>query len=224
MATGNTVKLGRGLAAKTGVTRIPQPTFRKGKVSNVTGSVVKVTIGDDPTPITVANSDSNYVPVEGDVVDLRVTDTETTIEGMLGDVTALARLIKQGVDPASGARAAITYGNLASPAAAGPSVTTRVGSSGIVVVVVTCKISSTGDNDGGAVGVALSGANTAAADDAKSLQFEGNVIGGLSRVSAVLYYAGLAVGNTTFTMQYKDLLDTGSDVDYALREILVVPL
>lgn len=221
----NTVRLSRGLAGRSGVSQVPQPTFRKGKVVDVAADgATKVTIGDDPTPVLVANSDSNYVPTEDDVVDLRVVDNEVTIEGMQGDITSLARLAVQGVDPASGDRAAITYGNLNSPAVAGPAATVRVGSSGRVIAIITCKISSTGNDDGGAVGIALSGTNTVAATDAKSLQFEGNVVGGLSRASAIVWYDGLAAGSTTFTLQYKDLKDTGADVDYALREILVLPL
>lgn len=224
MGTG-TVRLARALAGKGASSEIPKPTFRRGKVVSIDAAgVPSVTIGDDETPVKTFGSDSNYFPVLNDPVDLKITDMETTILGKVGTSPSVFAGMVSGVDPASAPRGAITYGNLVSPGVTGPAVSIIIGDSGKAAAIVSCKISATSDNDGGAVGVALSGANTVAATDGKSLQFEGNVNPSLMRASAFLFYEGLAPGSTTFTLQYKDLQDTGTDVDYALREIVVLPL
>lgn len=226
MTRPSTIRLGRALADKGKAAEMPKATFRRGKVVSVDAAgVPTVNIGDDETPVAVFGSDSNYVPKVNDAVDLKIEDQQVTILGKIGTSPSVFAGITQGIDAASAPRGAITYGTLASPGVAGPAVTVLIGDSGKAVAIISCKISATSDNDGGAVGVALSGpVNTLAAADGKSLQFEGNVNPSLMRASAFLYYEGLAPGSTTFTMQYKDLQDTGTDVDYALREIVVLPL
>lgn len=179
-----------------------------------------VTIGGDPEPVPGVASFSHYTPTAGDTVELEVQDTEVTILGTVG-ATAVATAQYAAV-ATSVARAAITYGALTG--SAGPSVSATVGSSGTLEVVLSCEIGVTSDNDGGAVAVALSGANTVAASDAKAIKFFPGFIGALARMSVTAFFTGLTPGATTVTMQYKDLFDTGNDVTYANRELLVKPL
>lgn len=220
MAGPNTIKLSRAIAGKGQVAEIPSPTFRTGVVT--VASPLTVTIGDDPTPVVAASSDANYVPAVNDVVNLRVTDTEVSVEGMAGNNPSVFRnrFASSAIILTSTARAATTYGDL--PSDIGPSVDITVTSSGILLVGFTCQIQAISDNDGGAVTVELSGANTvAASDDWRLTHYVGisgatNTFTGYGRTAV---FTGLNPGLTTVTMKYKDLFDTGNDVLYARRQV-----
>lgn len=212
MATGNTIKLSRALAGKKGqASEIPQPTFRRGKV--VSTSPLKVTIGDDPTPVAPASAPAGLRM--DDVVDLRVTDTEVVVGGA-GDPYA-------GVQWASVVTAEQGTNGTAyvDCATVGPSVTVTIKPSGRARVTITANMSESDSNDGGRMGVAVSGANTIAADDSKSLAFFPKVTGAYACYSRVIFYTGLNAGSTTFTAKYKD---SGGDNTWSQREILVEPM
>jgi hypothetical protein len=99
---------------------------------------------------------------------------------------------------------------------AGPAQTVTVGASGIVEVVLTGNLSNSGSNYS-VMGVALSGANTAAASDVTSLQHFGTAP---HRGSYVAVLTGLTPGSTTFTAKYRVTGGTGTFVD---RAIIVRP-
>jgi hypothetical protein len=210
------------MADKGQPSEIPKATFRRGKVVDIDGSgVPSVTIGDDETPVKVLGSDSNYVPQLNDAVDLKVEDTQVTILGMLGkDPSALRGIaIGSAAVATSEARGAITLGALAT---AGPAVTLTVGPQGLAFASISARISTTSSNDGGAAGVAVSGASTIAAAD--SLEFYPKVSGAAARIGRVLLFSGLTPGVTTFTCQYRDLFDTGTDVFFNSRVLWVASL
>lgn len=224
MAPG-TMKLSRFIAGKGEVSEIPQPTFRQGKVVNVTSAgVATVTIGDDETWVETVGSDVNYVPRLDDSVILRITDDEVYIDGMAG--TSPIQGVFRGLSVAtsvttSQSRGATTFGNLAT---VGPTTTVTVGPSGILIVVFSAQISTTSDNDGGVMGTALSGANTVAAEDARALVFYPKINGAIQQMSRVSLYAGLTPGDTVVTCQYRDIIDVGTDVFFANRRMFALPL
>lgn len=211
MATTNTVKLSRKLAGKGQVSEIPQPTFRTGKVVSV--SPVKVTIGDDATPVTPVSAPVGLAV--DDVVGLRVTDTEVTVEGA---DDPFANVKWASVVTAEQGTNGTAYVDCAT---VGPAVTTTIGSSGRAKVTITATQTESDSNDGGRMGVAVSGANTIAADDSKSLAFFPKITGAYSAYSRVIFYSGLTPGSTTFTAKYKD---SGGDNTWSQREILVEPM
>lgn len=196
---------------------------RQGHVESVqSDGSATVTIGGDPEPVPGVASDSNYVPVAGDTVWLEIADTETTILRKDGtSPSALAGMKTTAMVTTLETRAAITYGALAT---AGPSLSVTIGDSGVLMVGISCLIQPTSDNDGGAVSVALSGANTVASSDSKRISFIGMIINAQAEFGKTLVFTGLNPGATTVTMQYKDLFDTGNDVGYGNRELWAWPL
>lgn len=100
-------------------------------------------------------------------------------------------------------------------------VTVKVGASGVVLVRVSfvwTYVSGSGGHP--MVGVALSGANTLAASDAKAIQ--GDVVAPTSGTEAAawLIFDGLTPGDTTFKLKYK----SGTDVfAFSNRKLLAIP-
>jgi hypothetical protein len=211
MAGSETIKLSRTIAGKGQVAEIPQPTFRRGKVVNV--SPLKVTIGDDPTPVVPAKAPTGLKM--DDVVDLRVTDTEVAVEGANDPFAGVQFASVVTAEPGTNGSAYVDC------ATVGPAVTVTIGPSGRAKVTISANQSESDSNDGGRMGVAVSGANTIAADDSKSLAFFPKVTGAYSCYSRVLFYTGLNPGSTTFTAKYKD---SGGDNTWSQREILVEPM
>lgn len=215
----NTIKLSRTLAGKGQVAEIPQPTFRRGSVLTVeTNGDTIVSIGDDPTPVLVVGSDANYIPAEGDAVNLRITDTETFIEGKAGNSPAVFAGERVASVAAQESRGDTAFGDLTTP---GPAVTVTLGESGLLEVVASALITATDSSDGGSVGVELSGANTLAPDPDYVLAFNPKTSGAFILASRVLRFSGLAPGETICTLKYRNL--TGTSVNYALREIVARP-
>lgn len=209
---------------KTG--KAPKVERRQGRVTDVdpaTG-LATVVIAEDPQPVPNVPSTSNYVPQIGDNVTVEVAGLgDNRITERVGDYgPSVYAGVAYAEMPAAVARAATTFGDL--PSSAGPSVSVTVSPSGLLRVDITCEITTSSDNDGGAVGVALSGANTVAAALTKCIKFYPATDGAIAQMSRTLYYAGLSPGITNVTMQYSDLLDTGADVTYGNRELLVTPM
>lgn len=101
-------------------------------------------------------------------------------------------------------------------ATSGPAQTVTVGPSGCVEVVLTGNLSNSAGNYA-VMGVAVSGATTAAASDVTSLQHFGT---SPRRGSYVALMTGLTPGSTTFTAKYRVTGGTGTFVD---RNIIVKP-
>ncbi len=223
MAVDRKTQFAQALKGKDKPSQTPDADIRQGQVQSVqSNGTATVTIGGDPEPVPGVFSDSNYVPKAGDTVWLEVSDTETTVLRKNGtSPSALAGITTTAMVTTLETRAATTYGALAT---AGPSLSVTVGDSGKLMVGISCLIQPTSDNDGGAVSVALSGANTVAASDSKRIAFVGLVVNAQAEFGKTLIFTGLTAGVTTVTMQYKDLFDTGNDVSYGNRELWAWPL
>jgi hypothetical protein len=92
-----------------------------------------------------------------------------------------------------------TYADLTT---AGPATTVTITSVGTALVIVTSGIATGTPTDTCYMSFAVSGANTAAASDTKSLANAPNA-GVTSRMSATYLLTGLSAGSTTFTAKYK---------------------
>lgn len=223
MAVDSNTRLARQLSAKDAPAQAPTVTRRQGEVVSVeVDGTATVTIGGDPETVAGVASYTHYTPVAGDTVELEVQDTEVTILGAIGDPAwANAGFGASPYITTSEPRSATTYGALATP---GPSITVPVGPHGVLLVHIRARIQCLSDNDGGAVSFTLSGANTAAADDNYRLSYVGLVVNSLAEFGATFPLFNLNPGDTTITMVYKDLFDTGNDVEYARRQVWGWPL
>lgn len=223
MPVNENARLVRALGDKDSSVQSPNVERRQGVVQSVEGDgTATITIGGDPEPVPGIKSYTNYTPVAGDTVELEVQDTDTIIVGKLGNAPwANAGFGASSWVTTSEPRSAITYGALAT---AGPSITVPVGSHGVLLVHIRAQILCLSDNDGGAVSFTFSGANTQAASDNYRLSYFGGVVNSQAEFGSVFTFFGLNPGNTTITMVYKDLLDTGNDVEYARRQVWGWPL
>ena len=95
-------------------------------------------------------------------------------------------------------------------------VTAAIGSSGKALIIIRSDISGASRNLGGFVGYAMSGANTAAASDAKALQYY--YVG--TGLTAAFLEDGLTPGFTTFKLKYRS---ASGNATFANRTITVIP-
>ena len=100
------------------------------------------------------------------------------------------------------------------------SVTVPIGSSGKALVILSANIG--GGGYAGAMAYAMSGSNTAAATDAKSLLFHNPAGGYNGSISAAFLETGLTPGFTTFKLKYKTT-NGGYSQAFANRRITVIP-
>jgi hypothetical protein len=112
--------------------------------------------------------------------------------------------------------ASATYVDLAT---VGPSVTCVTGTTAL------CMVSSLFNhsviNNTGMISVAVSGATTLAAADARSVfEFEPNV-GNSSTLSGLILLTGLTAGSNTFTAKYRT---TAATATFTYRTLAVIPL
>lgn len=115
-----------------------------------------------------------------------------------------------------------TSGSFTNLSTTGPSATCTVGSTGMVLIAVSCSVTSA-SNIGGLMGYAISGASTIAAADAQSVGMKIDSSTMAARLAAVFVHIGLTPGSTTFTAKYKSL-NSGSTVTFADRYITAIPL
>lgn len=202
------------------ITQAPGITRHKGHVVSVqSDGTATVTIDGDPRPVADTHSDANYVPKAGDDVELEVQGGDTTIIGMYGTTPTVYR----GIAAATPVTADETisggsYGDVTTP---GPSASVTVTSSGRLMVIVSCTMTITDNNDGGFMSFALSGANTRSPSDDSALQFKPKVSGTYFRASYVEMLTGLTPGATTVTAKYKT---DGADVTFKDRKLQAIPL
>lgn len=104
-------------------------------------------------------------------------------------------------------------------ATAGPSVTVTIGSNGLALVSVESYIQNSGAGNSTRVGVALSGANTVAADTRIFYRPYANTQ--IIQMGSTVLMTGLNPGSTTFTMKYNVAAGTGT---FGNRTLSVVPL
>jgi hypothetical protein len=199
------------------VSKSPPITRTQGQIISIqSDGTATIYIAGDPEPVPGIKSFTGYTPHAGDMVELELQGTDTIILGKLGNgvsppAFAVVATAEQGTNGSA-------YVDCAT---VGPAVTVVVGSSGRLRVTITANMSESDSNDGGRMSVVLSGANTSAADDSRSLAFFPKVSGAYACYSRVLYYSGLTPGSTTITAKYKD---SGGDNTWSQRELLAEPL
>lgn len=110
-----------------------------------------------------------------------------------------------------------TYTNLAT---VGPTVTTTIGTSGLVLVLVSARLYNSGVNTN-RMGFTVSGATTIGADDTRALTITSAVALADARISFCVPVGGLNPGSTTFTAKY---MCTGGTATFADRTIFIIPL
>ena len=99
------------------------------------------------------------------------------------------------------------------------SVTVTIGASGMALVLIYANITSTGH--AGVMSYAVSGANTIAATDAKSVSFWAASNPMSANIGGTFLETGLAAGATTFKLKYKTTYTETQT--FANRRIAVIP-
>lgn len=190
------------------------------KAVNVAAATVDLTLGGDTVVIPGVRHVSNYRP--------SVNDT-CWVDVMGPDLLALDRIGAFGpsvISTASSAfvdtsqtRSSTSYGDLST---VGPQLTCSVSPSGRLLVQVSCWAESNVAGDGALMGIALSGANVAPADDREAQVVYIGTANSLVAASKVTLITGLNPGNTTVTAKYKSLF--GGAAEFTLRHLWVLPL
>ncbi len=200
-------------------------------VNNAAGTV-DVALGGDTAVIPGVKHTSNYRPTINDTV-------QVIVKG--GDLYCIDRLSNDGPSVISGAasanvftvqsRTSTSYGDLAT---VGPSMQVNISPSGRLLVQVSTRIECIVDGSdaaGGAMGVALTGANVASpADNEAVIGFLdlvcGVAIAGNSTICASMatLLTGLNPGLTTVTAKYRSAGSGGTTVTFWDRQLWAVPL
>lgn len=102
----------------------------------------------------------------------------------------------------------------------GPSVTARTGTSAVVILTALVNQATTGNS--AMMGVAVSGASTIAATDAKAVIAYDPSATNSETVSGAVLITGLTPGDNTFTAKYK--ANGGTNATFTDRTITVIPL
>lgn len=217
MAIDENTQIAQDEAGTNDVSKSPPITRTQGQIVSVqSDGTATINIAGDPEPVPGIKSFTGYTPHAGDMVELEVQGTDTIILGKLGNglspaVFAVVATAEQGTNGSA-------YVDCAT---VGPTVTVVVGSSGRLKVTISANMAESDNNDGGRMSVALSGANTSAADDSRSLAFFPKVTDTYACYSRVLVYTGLTPGSTVITAKYKD---SGGDNTWSQRELLAEPM
>lgn len=109
-----------------------------------------------------------------------------------------------------------TYADLLSGAAPAVTITTGVNA----LVWGTSEMRSDTVNTFCAIGVAVSGASTVAADDIATASIDGVTAANNTRTGFCHLFTGLTPGSNTFTMKYKTSAGTAT---FGFRELIVMP-
>lgn len=214
--------------------RSPTLERRQGKIVavDVANAKVDLTLGGDTVVIPGVSHISNYRPQVDDTVWVDVNGP---------DLLALDRIGALGpsvIDTAASAevttaqtRTSTSYGDLST---VGPSVQVSVSPSGRLLVQVFAWVEAIVDGSaavGGAMGIALSGANTLSASDSEALiifldlicgvAIAGNTTVGASKTA---FLSGLNPGLTTITAKYRSIGTGGDPVEFGLRQLWALPL
>lgn len=104
----------------------------------------------------------------------------------------------------------------------GPVVTLTVPASGKVFCAIACSMGASAINGDGQMGVALSGANTAAADNANALYFVPPAANTTLQLGTSFMLTGLTPGSTVFTCKYK--APSAVSFSFGQRKLVVMGL
>lgn len=102
-------------------------------------------------------------------------------------------------------------------------VTTTIGASGKALVILSANLWNSGASQASFMSFAMSGANTAAADDSLAIMQRTQAVGQTfaGAVSGVFLLTGLTAGSTTFKAKYRSGSSSTSNFQY--RRIAVIP-
>lgn len=144
-------------------------------------------------------------------------EMNTHIRDNLNDLNIRSTLVSATVST-SESTASTTFTDLAT---VGPAVTTTVGTSGLILVILTSHVAV--DTAGGfaTMGVAVSGATTVATNEAYAVTYQAYAINAAHQGSAVFPLV-VNPGSNTFTAKYHST--GGATATFAARSITVVPL
>ena len=205
----------------------------------------------ESTLSTIAPVSATTVNAKGDILAGTANDTVARLAvGSNGQVLTADSAASTGVSWATPATVAAatasvatsesttstTYTDLTTP---GPAVTVDVGPQGVAVVTITGFVDGRYDENyatsgqwwEGRVSFAVSGANTSAAADTRSMGGHARLVGGTGsvastnlRTGATFVLTGLTPGSTTFTMKYRrnDFGSNGGTASFSTRQIGVV--
>lgn len=209
--------------------RSPTLERRQGKIVavDVVNSKIDVTLGGNSVVIPGVAHVSNYRPAVGDTVWVDVNGPDLLALDRVGSFgpSVIATAASASVDTEQ-TRTSESFGDLST---VGPSVTVDVSPSGRLLVQVSAYIfvyQPVGDNvHGGAVGVALSGANTLSPTDREAILYQVSTVGdhqSIFNASKVTLYSGLNAGSTTVRAKYR--CTNLGDAEFSLRHIWALPL
>lgn len=196
--------------------------FRQGEVKavDVPGQTVDLTLGGQSVVIPGVPHGSNYRPTVGDIVWVFSFGNVLLVFDRIGAFgpSVISTASSAFVDT-SQTRSSTSYGDLST---VGPQLTCSVSPSGRLLVQVSCWAESNVAGDGALMGIALSGANVAPADDREAQVVYIGTANSLVAASKVTLITGLNPGNTTVTAKYKSLF--GGAAEFTLRHLWVLPL
>ncbi|HET7736441.1 MAG TPA: hypothetical protein VFK52_10725 [Nocardioidaceae bacterium] len=193
-------------------------------VTNLSWSAATSTVASD------TGTDAVLTAVDGTNPGLMTVAQKSKLDGIeaAADVTDATNVAAAGAVMGSGVQYAVvaigeatTSTSYADLTTSGPAVTVTVGSSGRVLV--TLGAASWHDTSGNftAMSVALSGANTAAANDTNIHAVVAASTSSGGDTSSTIMLTGLTPGSTTFTAKYRVASGTGN---WSRRRLTVVPL
>lgn len=104
----------------------------------------------------------------------------------------------------------------------GPAVTVDIGDNGLALVTMYAQMTQSNNTGSALFTVALSGANTVAADSSIQVRYQAFANNAISHGGNTVLLTGLTPGSTTFTMKYAAA--TTGTATFANRKISVVPL
>lgn len=159
-----------------------------------------------------------YLPLIGDIVAVLNSGPNWYVLG--STVTTLARTLPVGAIVQTAQNC--TSFSFTDLATVGPQVTAIVGASGQVAVDISAQLAATTGN-GAVIGVALSGANTLAADSARAWNQVNETASVTTNPSVTrrVLFTGLNQGSTVFTLKYAVIGTSSTTVSIRNREISV---
>ena len=151
-------------------------------------------------------------------------EAELGVDPAGGSATVAARLDTLATPDASVARVetaqTTTSGTYTALATAGPAVTVTVTASGVLMVSIGALLANNNATSGAAMAFSLSGSNTLAAADGRSIAVWRPEPDGFDRFGRTFVLTGLNAGSTTVTALYRTM--NGNTASFSERELSAV--
>lgn len=210
--------LARRLLGREDNTEFPEVVRTTGTISQINDDgTVSVKIRGSDTAVPNVERDANYLPSAGDNVHIEISDGHTRVTGKSGNSPTVFAGAQSSTISTSETRATNTYGDLAT---IGPYVTVVVGSSGMLLVGISSKLTPASGSDGAVMSFLVTGANSLAASDAWCVALD-QVSGSVSAGRQTLL-TGLTPGSTSVVAQYRST--NGAAAAFANRALWALPM